>query len=188
MKETNTSAVEQNNESKSADQQNIDNSAVQGNESPNSVPYARFNDINKKYNAVQDELKDFKQSREDERIKEMEEQGQFKERNAELTSENTKLKEKLAYHEGLEQQERESLLSNLSQDEQDIYGGLSTSKLRKHINSLKSTKSVRTDMSSPKRGNPLSDKKDSDLWDMEANDKKKNWLNIIDRFQNKQKN
>ena len=188
MTKDNTSAVEQNNETKSADTQNIDNSAVQGNDSPNSVPYARFNDINKKYNAVQEELKSFKQTQEDIRVKQMEEQGQFKERNAELTSENTKLKEKLAYHEGLEQQERESLLSNLTQDEQEIYGGLSTTKLRKHINSLKTGKSVKTDMSSPKRGNPLSDKNDKDIWEMDQPDKKKNWMNIIDRFQNKQKN
>ena len=188
MKKEDTSAVEQNNETKSDDTQNIDNSAVQGNESPNSVPYARFNEVNKKYSAVQDELKSFKQTQEDDRVKQMEEQGLHKERNAELHTENKQLKEKLAYHEELERKERESLLSNLSQDEQDIYGGLSTTKLRKHINSFKSGKSVKTDMTNPKRGNPLSDKKDNDIWEMEQPDKRKNWMNIIDRFQNKQKN
>ena len=58
--DTNTSAVEQNNDTKPADTQNAENSAVQGNDNPNSIPYARFNEVNKKYGSLQEEVKALK--------------------------------------------------------------------------------------------------------------------------------
>ena len=48
-KDTTTSAVEQNNDTKPADNENVANQpAVQGNDTPtDNVPYGRFNEVNK---------------------------------------------------------------------------------------------------------------------------------------------
>ena len=47
--DTNTSAVEQNSDTKPADNENVVNqTADPGNVTPDNVPYARFNAINKK--------------------------------------------------------------------------------------------------------------------------------------------
>tara|TARA_Y100001973_G_C5209214_1_gene344209 strand:- start:2470 stop:3033 length:564 start_codon:yes stop_codon:yes gene_type:complete len=183
MKDENASAVEQNNDTKPADSQNVEkDSAVKGNDTPNSVPYARFNEVNKSYNSLKEEVKALKQTQEDARVKQMEEQGKFKELNAELYTENKSLKEKLAYHNDLEMKERESMISQIPEKERHIYEELPTVKLREHIATYSSKKTVPTDKSAPIR-KALDVKHDSDIWDKDKKDRQNSWGSILQHFQ-----
>ena len=185
-KDANASAVEQNNETKPADNENVVNqTADTGNDTPDSVPYARFNEVNKKYSSMQNELQSLKQAQEDARVKQMEEQGQYKERNAELSDENKKLKEKLAYHDELEAKERESLLMDMSEEHRVIAEDLSTRKLKNYAKLITKNTSLRTDKSAPVRGNNLGIKNDAEIWKMDKAERSKNWTDVIRHFKKK---
>jgi hypothetical protein len=182
-KDTNTSVVEQNNDTKPADNQNVDNKPAvnQGNDSPeNMIPYARFNELNKNYKTLQEEMTKMKDSQEQRRTKQMEEQGKFKELNAELVAENQKLKEQNGLYVAKEQQERETLLGKLSEDDQAIYGDLSTNKLKKHIEFIEKKSSIPTDKSKAIRGNVLPE--DKDIFKMSGDEAKKNWTAYLNKF------
>ena len=182
-KDTKTSVAEQNSDTKPADNENVDNqSAVsQGNDSPeNSIPYARFNELNKNYKSLQDDMTKMKESQDKQRTARMEEEGKFKELNAELQAKNEKLQEQNSVYLAQEQAKRESLLGKLSEDDQKIYGDLSTDKLEKHIVSIDNRTSVPTDKSKAVRGNVLPD--DKDIWSMNQEEKKKNWPAYLNKF------
>ena len=186
MKETNP-AVEQNNDTKPADTQNAENSAVQGNDNPNSIPYARFNEVNKKYGSLQEEVKALKQTQEDGRVAQMEEQGKFKELNAELYTENKSLKDKLAYHNDLEAKEREVLINQIPEIERHIYQDLPTLRLREHLNTYNKFKGIPTDKGVPIR-KTLDVKHESDIWDKDTKDRQNSWGNVLQHFQSIKKN
>jgi len=112
----------------------------------------------------------------------MEEQGKFKELNAELYTENKSLKEKLAYHNDLEMKERESMISQIPEKERHIYEELPTVKLREHIATYSSKKTVPTDKSAPIR-KALDVKHDSDIWDKDKKDRQNSWGSILQHFQ-----
>ena len=175
-KDANASAVEQNNETKPADNENVVNqTADTGNDTPNSVPYARFNEVNKNYKSLQEKLSTLEKKQEEDRTTQMEEQGKYKELNAELRTENEKLKEKNNFYIEQEAKERESLLESLSDNDKTIYGDLPTDKLKQHVSNIVTKTTVRTDKSQPIRGNNF----DKDIWAMEDKDKKSNWTDYI---------
>jgi len=186
MKET-TDTVEQNNETKPADNQNVEtNSAVEGNDNPNNVPYTRFNDVTKKNKELLSKIAKMEEEQEASRVKKLEEQGEFKTLNAELQDKLKQASTKLDYYEQLEQQEREALLQGLSDDDKAIYGELDTVKLRKHVENSSSTNKVRTDASAPIRGNKLNIKSDDEIWNkMDSKERQSNWSNIVRHFKKK---
>ena len=112
---------------------------------------------------------------EEDRTTQMEEQGKYKELNAELRTENEKLKEKNNFYIEQEAKERESLLESLSDNDKTIYGDLPTDKLKQHVSNIVTKTTVRTDKSQPIRGNNF----DKDIWAMEDKDKKSNWTDYI---------
>ena len=183
-----TTVVEQNNETKPADSETIEKqSADTGNVNPDSVPYARFNELSKDRKKLQAEIDAMKAQQEEARLARMEEEGKTKELYSEVKAENKTLKEQNAYYKNLEQQERDGLLAQLPDDERDIYGDLSTTKLRAHVSKMRKAQSVNTDKSSAMRGNSLGIKHDSDIWNMNPKDRKKSWGDIVSHFKNKKK-
>ena len=60
-----------------------------------SIPYARFNEVNKQKKELETKLKEYQDKQEAQRVKAMEEQGKFKELNAELTNKLQSYEEKL---------------------------------------------------------------------------------------------
>jgi len=188
MENQESPVVEQNNDTQSADNQNVDNqTAVQGNDSPNSVPYARFNEIVKQNKKLNDKLDNLSKQQEAQRTKEMEEQNKFQELYTELKASNAQLSEKNDYYMKLEEEERNGLLSQLSEEEQEVYSELSTSKLRTHIANMQNKASVATDKSAVVRGNNLNIKTDNDIWKMNPSDRKANWGSVVSHFKNKKK-
>tara|TARA_Y100000401_G_scaffold66066_1_gene52713 strand:- start:1533 stop:2087 length:555 start_codon:yes stop_codon:yes gene_type:complete len=180
-KDTNDSVVEQNNDTKPAEKENLVNqTADKGVESPDNVPYARFNEIVKQNNEYKSKLDSLLKEQDAQRTKRMEEQGKYKELNAELQSKVDSLQEKNAYYVELENKERENLLSKIPEDDRQIYEDLSTEKLRKHISNMEVRQSVPTDKSKAVRGNVLPD--DKDIWSMSPEEKKKNWTAYLNKF------
>ncbi len=186
MEKNESSVVEQNNDTQSADKQNVANqTAVEGNDSPNSVPYARFNEIVKQNKKLNDKLDKLSKQQEADRMKEMEEQNKFQELYTELKAQNQKLTEKNEYYGKLEQEERDGLLAQLSEEEQEIYSDLPTTKLRTHIANMSSKNAVASDKSAAIRGNNLKIKHDSDIWKMNSQDRKSSWGDVLNHFKNK---
>ena len=181
-KETTTSVVEKNNETKSADNENVVNqSAVtKGNDTPDNIPYARFNELNKNYKSLQEKFSVMETDKEKQRTAQMEEEGKYKELNSELQAKFDKVKEQNDYYLALEQKERDTLLGTLPEDDRGIYEDLSTEKLRKHVETYNTRTSTPTDKSKAVRGNVLSD--DKDIWSMNQDEKKKNWGAYLNKF------
>ena len=190
MKETKTTnpAVEQNNDTKPAENQNVDNqTADTGNDTPDSVPYARFNEITRQNKKLQEQIKKDEEARESARIKQMEEEGKTKELYAELQIESKSLKEKVAHYEEIEKQERDSLLEQLSEEDRELYGNLSTPSLKKHLSKMSINTTVPTDKSTPIRKSGLNIKDTEEIWDMKGNVKRDNWDKIVNFYNNKKK-
>ena len=82
------------------------------------------------------ELKELKDNVLKQEQKTLEEQNEYKELYETLKSENDKLKPKVEMFEVQEKQRREFLLSQLSEEDQEIYNELPTNKLEKHIERL----------------------------------------------------
>ena len=184
--DTKTSAVEQNNDTKPAENENLENQTAEtGNVNPDSVPYARFNEETKKSKKLQAEIDKINADREDARIKRMEEEGQTKELYTELQIKSKKLQEENSYYKGLEQQEREGLLAQIPESEREIYEDLSTLKLRAHVSKISKSQSMNTDKSSAVRGNNLGIKHDSEIWKMDSKDRNKNWKDVLNHFKKK---
>ena len=98
-KDTTTSVVEQNNDTKPAVNENDANQpADTGNVNPDSVPYARFNELSKQNKKLQKQMDEINSEREEARIKRMEEEGKTKELYSELQIKNKALEEKNAYY------------------------------------------------------------------------------------------
>ena len=162
-----------------------DNASVEvtGNEnkSVESIPYARFNEVNKQKKELETKLKEFNDKQEQARIKAMEEQGKYKELNAELTSKVNKYEEKLNVYAEQEAKEREDLLSKLDDQDKEVYGSLSNDQLRKHLDKLQPQKSLNTSNTPPTR-NVYNGNKDADWTKLDDRERRSNWKSIVESF------
>jgi len=184
--DTQNPAVEKNNDTKPAVNQNdANNTADTGNVNPDNVPYARFNEVTKQNKKLLDKLTAFENKQEESRVAKLEAEGKHNELIAEQKAKLQSYEEKLTYYSNLEQQERDGLLSQIPQNQQEIYQDLSTLKLREHIKLMSESKSLKTDTSGTVRGNSLGIKDDADIWKMDTNDRKKNWGDVLRHFKQK---
>ena len=145
-----------------------------------SIPYARFNEVNKQKKELEAKLKEFNDTQEANRIKAMEEQGKYKELNAELTSKVNKYEEKLNVYAEKEAKERESLISQLDDQDKEVYGSLSNDQLRKHL-----AKGQKPQPATINTTQPIRDKsgnKVSDWTNLSKEGKKSNWKDILKTY------
>ena len=145
-----------------------------------SIPYARFNEVTKQKKDLEAKLREFEQKQEASRVKAMEEQGKFKELNSELTTKLQSYEEKLNVYAEKEAKEREDLVSQLDDQDKEVYGSLSNDQLRKHLSKVQKPQSVNTNSTQPIRdvsGNTVSD------WTkLDPKDKRSNWASIVKSF------
>ena len=144
-----------------------------------SIPYARFNEVTKKNRELEAKLKERDAKDEANRIKTLEEQGKFKELNAELSNKVKTYEEKLNVYAEKEAKEREDLISQLDDQDKEVYGSLNNDQLRKHIDKSK-TQSVNTNTTQPIRD--ASGNKVSDWANMSPDEKRSNWKSIIKSY------
>ena len=144
-----------------------------------SIPYARFNEVNKKYKQEQADNKALRDEKEKSRISIMEEQGKHKERNVELTTENQVLKDKLSVYAEKEAKEREDLITQLDDQDKEVYGNLTNGQLRKHLAKSK-TQPVNTNTTQPIRdvsGNTVKN------WSsLSPDEKRSNWKSVLKSY------
>ena len=187
-KDANTSAVEQNNETKPADNENVVNqTADTGNDTPDSVPYARFNELNKKYQSenktLKDKLESLEAKQEEARIKDT---NDLEEAKSIIAEKNAQLKELVEYKAKKEEGEakkRELLLDKLSDEDKEMYSNLTNTQLEKHIE--RNTKIVTpTDKSNAVRGTTFNPN-EKDIWSMESSERQKNWTSYLSNFTKK---
>ena len=153
------------------------------NKTVESIPYARFNEVTKKNKELETKLKEFEAKQEENRVKSMEEQGKYKELNTELSSKVKAYEEKLNVYAEKEAKEREGLLSQLDDQDKEVYGSLSNDQLRKHLSKSQKQESVNTNTTPPVRD--ASGKKVADWTTMSPQEKRENWTSILKSYQKK---
>ena len=145
-----------------------------------SIPYARFNEVNKQKKELEAKLKEFNDTQEANRIKAMEEQGKYKELNAELTTKLQSQEEKLNVYAEKEAKVREDLLSQLDDQDKEVYGSLSNDQLRKHLSKGQKPQPANTNTTQPIRD--VSGNKVADWTKLDPKDKRDNWGSILKSF------
>ena len=132
------------------------------------------------------ELNELKESLKLQETKQLEEKEEFKSLYEGLKIENEKLKPIVENFEIQEKQRREHLLSQLSDDDQDIYQDLTTIKLEKHIERLGKSKVQISDAKEvTSSGKFASNTKWADLSDKDREAAKKNptlWKQIVEGY------
>ena len=132
------------------------------------------------------ELNELKENLKLQETKQLEEKEEFKSLYEGLKIENEKLKPIVENFEIQEKQRREHLLSQLSDDDQDIYQDLTTIKLEKHIERLGKNKVQISDAKEvTSSGKFASNTKWADLSDEDKKQARKNptlWKQIVEGY------
>jgi len=124
-----------------------------------SIPYARFSEVNAKRKQAEAELEAFKSKAEIKRKSELEKQGEYKALLDESKSEMNKLEEKAKQWESYENQKREQLMEavELTESQQKIATKLDLIELESYVGDLNKQpikQVVKTDASIPSSGMP----------------------------------
>ena len=184
MKNSNENPTTDNQGVKSDSVQTDENVSVEatGNDTTTveSIPYARFNEVTKQKKELEIKLKEFNDTQEANRIKAMEEQGKYKELNAELTSKVNKYEEKLNVYAEQEAKVREDLLSQLDDQDKEVYGSLSNDQLRKHLSKGQKPQPANTNTTQPIRD--VGGNKVADWTKLDPKEKRDNWGSILKSF------
>ena len=138
--------------------------------------------------AAEAELKELKDNLKLQEQKQLEEKEEFKSLYENVKAENEKLKPVVEQFEIQEKQRREHLLSQLSDDEQEIYADLPTLKLEKHIERLGNKKVQVSDAKEvTSSGKFAENAKWSDLSDKDKQEARRNpklWKQIVEGYRN----
>ena len=134
------------------------------------------------------ELKQLKEDLKLQEQKQLEEKEEFKSLYENVKAENEQLKPVVEKFEIQEKQRREHLLSQLSDEEQEIYVDLPTMKLEKHIERLGNKKVQVSDAKEvTSSGKFAGNSKWSDLSEQDRQEARKNpklWKQIVDGYRN----
>ena len=134
------------------------------------------------------ELNELKENLKLQETKQLEEKEEFKSLYEKMKEENQQLKPVVEQFQIQEKQRREHLLSQLSDEDQEIYTDLPTIKLEKHIERLGSKKVQISDAKEvTSSGKFAENAKWADLSDKDRNEARKNpklWKQIVDGYRN----
>jgi len=134
------------------------------------------------------ELNELKENLKLQETKQLEEKEEFKSLYEKMKEENSQLKPVVEQFQIQEKQRREHLLSQLSDDDQEIYVDLPTIKLEKHIERLGNRKVQISDAKEvTSSGKFAENAKWADLSDKDRNEARKNpklWKQIVDGYRN----
>ena len=111
----------------------------------NQVPYARFQELVERKNTLKVELDTIKKSAmeqaESRKLKDMEEKGEYEKIMSDMTTKLEAAEKKANAFDELNATERESLLSELPEEDRATYEGLSLINLRVHVKKVSTTPS-----------------------------------------------
>jgi len=125
--------------------QDTANTASEEKQPVNQVPYARFSGLVDEKNALKVELdtfrKDAKERAESRKLKDMEAKGEFDQVVAAMSTKLEAAEKKANAFDELNATERESLLSELPEEDRATYEGLTLINLRVHVKKVSTTPS-----------------------------------------------
>ena len=134
------------------------------------------------------ELNELKENLKLQETKQLEEKEEFKSLYEKMKEENSQLKPVVEQFQIQEKQRREHLLSQLSDDDQEIYADLPTIKLEKHIERLGNKKVQISDAKEvTSSGKFAENAKWADLSDKDRQEARRNpklWKQIVDGYRN----
>ena len=111
----------------------------------NQVPYARFSELVDEKNTLKVELDSLKKNAQEEtesrKLKQMEEKGEYDQIMANMTSKLEVAEKKAQAFDDYQATERESLLSELPEEDRATYEGLSLINLRVHVKKVRTAPS-----------------------------------------------
>ena len=138
--------------------------------------------------AAEAELNELKENLKLQETKQLEEKEEFKSLYEKMKEENQQLKPVVEQFQIQEKQRREHLLSQLSDDDQEIYADLPTIKLEKHIERLGNRKVQISDAKEvTSSGKFAENAKWSDLSEKDRQEARRNpklWKQIVDGYRN----
>ena len=138
--------------------------------------------------AAEAELNELKENLKLQEQKQLEEKEEFKSLYEKMKEENSQLKPVVEQFQIQEKQRREHLLSQLSDEDQEIYTDLPTLKLESHIERMGKNKVQISDAKEvTSSGKFASNSKWSDLSDKDKQEARKNpklWKQIVDGYRN----
>ena len=138
--------------------------------------------------AAEAELNELKENLKLQEQKQLEEKEEFKSLYEKMKEENSQLKPVVEKFQIQEKQRREHLLSQLSDDDQEIYADLPTIKLEKHIERLGNRKVQVSDAKEvTSSGKFAENAKWSDLSDKDKQEARRNpklWKQIVEGYRN----
>jgi ribosomal protein L9 len=138
--------------------------------------------------AAEAELNELKENLKLQEQKQLEEKEEFKSLYEKMKEENSQLKPVVEQFQIQEKQRREHLLSQLSDDDQEIYADLPTIKLEKHIERLGNRKVQVSDAKEvTSSGKFAENAKWSDLSDKDKQEARRNpklWKQIVEGYRN----
>ena len=163
-------------------QENTDNQSEVGSLIAESKKYRQ------RSQAAEAELKELKENLRLQEQKRLEEKEEFKSLYENVKAENEKLKPVVEQFEIQEKQRREHLLSQLSDEDQEIYQDLSTLKLEKHIERLGNKKVQVSDAKEvTSSGKFAENTKWSDMSEKDRQEARRNpklWKQIVEGYRN----
>ncbi len=114
-----------------------------------SIPYARFKEVNDELKAARDKLDELKEAQKKARAKKMEEDGKLKELLKEKEQEIEQLQVKSTAWDSYQADRRQTLLGKLPEEDRELYDELSLIKLEKVVEKLSTNKVPRVSGGSP---------------------------------------
>jgi alanyl-tRNA synthetase len=169
--------------------QDTTSTASEEKQSVNQVPYARFSELVDEKNTLKVELdslkKEAKQQAENRKLKEMESKGEYDKIMADMTSKLEAAENKADAFDELNATERESLLSELPEEDRATYEGLSLINLRVHVNKFNSKPNpANVDNSKPTKMGGYSSDLEYAIQDPEGYEKAKKGTGTLSKFGN----
>lgn len=148
-----------------------------------SIPYFRFKEVMKEKKSLETKLSKMKKVEDTRRQEKLKEDGEFKQLLEETELKLATSTQKASQWDEYQAQKRESLLSELSEDDQIIYGELPLLKLEAHVDKIRSTPTARVESGKPGVSKALPTK----LSEMSMDEKRDNWPRIVDNFRRGQR-
>ena len=153
------------------------------NETNESIPYDRFKQVNDEKNALKSKLDEFISAQEASKKKKLEEEGRYKELLEKADSEINELKTYKEKFDQYENNRRESLLSNVPEDEREKLSSLDLDTLEYVVTKVQNTTEPANPSHIPGANRNLDKKQLPKDWtSMDDRERRTNWSDIVKSF------
>ena len=155
------------------------------NETNESIPYDRFKQVNDEKNALKLKLDEFISAQDESKKKKLEEEGRYKELLEKADAEINDLKPYKEKFDQYENNRRESLLSNVPENEREKLSSLDLDTLEYVVTKVQNTTEPANPSHIPGANRNVDKKLEKSWMDLSDDEKKSNWSDIVKSFTRK---